>query len=655
MKHSLLPAAALLFLLVLTARVWTLGEALQTTAPQQPVLVAAEPVGAKVCATCHEDNHSAWRSGRHSKMLQPATAESVLGDFTQTSLTLHGKPYQLREQNGEFFITESYLTGTPREHRVRFTLGSRRIQHYLTTIEKGQIVVLPPSWDVLRREWFDNRDIIRPDEDDTLLVQQWNKNCVGCHVSQQENNYDAATQTYRTEWVDYGTTCERCHGPGSAHVAERTAIGSATAARPPSNPPTIIRPTRLDATGSTTVCAQCHSLRDEIAAGFRAGANYYDHFVLKLEYTPRKEQDPVYWADGRPRRFSNDTIGLWQSECFIKGGATCVTCHDPHTPNVDRHPTLAPSNNRLCTQCHQDIGLKLTAHTRHLAASTGSACIECHMPRQVISIKAKIRDHTISLPTPENTVAHDIPNACTDCHADRTPSWAVEVLAKWWPDGARAKYIQRASAFTAARAGRPEALEPLLALAADTRQGPLVQANALGYLRAYPDERASNALIAALAADSPALRMVAAASLRRSGAEGPLLEALDDRLRAVRLSALISLINIGTPPTTAADRQRFARVSAEFIAQARLHEDDAPTQADLGLVQLLNGDMAGAAASLANSRALEPRPRTSFLLGLARLAQKRPNEARALFAEVPPSDPNYEAAQERLKQLAPRR
>ena len=47
------------------------------------------------------------------------------------------------------------------------------------------MIVLPPSWDVQRHEWFDNMEIVRPDENDQKPVQQWNKNCVGCHVSQQ--------------------------------------------------------------------------------------------------------------------------------------------------------------------------------------------------------------------------------------------------------------------------------------------------------------------------------------------------------------------------------------------------------------------------------------------------------------------------------------
>ena len=50
------------------------------------------------------------------------------------------------------------------------------------------------------------------------------------------------------------------------------------------------------------------------------------------------------------------------------------------------------------------------------------------MPKTVISIKATIRDHTIGLPAPENTVAFGIPNACSECHKDKPAAWAVSAL-----------------------------------------------------------------------------------------------------------------------------------------------------------------------------------------------------------------------------------
>ena len=629
------------------------GSQATTGSPPQPEPRAAQAtsVGAKTCASCHASEHEAWKSGRHSKMIQPAGAAAVVGDFTKTSLTLHGKPYRLRRANGEFFITESSLTGRAQEHRVQFTLGSRRIQHYLTTIDHGRIVVLPPTWDVLRGEWFDNVDIIRPDEADTNLVQQWNKNCVGCHVSQQDNRYSKLTKSYASEWADFGTSCERCHGPGSAHAATyrdapggRPAGGGGEAA--------IVRPTRLAPAAATAVCAQCHSLRDVVAPGFRAGASYDDHFVVKLEYTPRKEQDPVYWADGRPRRFSNDAVGLWQSQCYLKGGATCTSCHDAHLPNVDRHPSLAPTNNALCTTCHQELGQRVATHTKHRAEGPGSSCVECHMPKEVVSIKAKIRDHSIGLPTPENTVAYGIPNACTSCHVTKPATWAVEAMARWWPNGRRAANVERAAAFTAARAGQPDALPKLLTIAADANAGPLTRANALGYLRGYADPRAVQTLSDALRSGLPVERMVAASSLRQPGSRAALLTALDDPQRSVRVSALVSLVNLGGGPFAAEDQTRFRRVSVEFAAQAALHEDDAESQTDLGLVHLLNGEHDQAADALETSLSLEPgRARPTFLLGLVRLGQRRTDDARTLLKSVPASDPYYAAAQERLRRL----
>ena len=168
--------------------------------------------------------------------------------------------------------------------------------------------------------------------------------------------------------------------------------------------------------------------------------------------------------------------------------------------------------------------------------------------------------------------------------------------------------VERAAAFTAARSSKPEALPRLLAIAGDADQGPLMQANALGYLRNYPDARAQSALIEALAAEHPLLRMVAASSLGGPGAQASLLRALDDSRRAVRLSALVSLVNGGVRPPVA-DLARFARVSAEFVEQAKMHEDDHVTQADLGLVHLLNGDLDRASQALMNSRTLDPAER----------------------------------------------
>lgn len=664
-RAALLAGAAILLTAAIGARVTIAAQvpaAAPAATPQRPAAVLAPEsertfVGASVCASCHAAVHDTWQSGRHSKMLQPATVRSVKGTFAG-EISLRGKRYRLREAEGSYFITESELTGREREHRVEYTLGSRRIQHYLTTIENGRIVLLAPSWDVTRGEWFHNLEIVRPDEDDHGIVQQWNKNCVGCHVSQQQNNYRPDTRTYATAWVDFGTSCERCHGPGSAHVADYSGP-----VKPPAiTPGLIVRARRIDPERGSMICAQCHSFRNIIAPGFRAGADYYDFFMPVLEHASASSKDPSFWADGRPRRFSNDAIGLWQSECFLKGGATCTNCHiDPHKPDIDRNPQLAPTSNAICTRCHTGMEQALASHTKHRADSRGSSCVECHMPKTVVGIRTTMRDHSISLPTPENTVAFAIPNACTECHRDRRPQWAVEAMQAWWPQGRRMKFVARARAFTAARAADPAAVAPLLRLAADADQGPFIQATAIGYLRSYRDPAVAPALQRAARDAHPVVRGAALSSLGYSSdasARTTLLAALDDPRRAVRISALIALANssggsaAGAPG--AEDTRRFRAVAAEYAEQARLHEDDAGVQRDLGLVHLLAGDMDRAARALEITFALDPeRGSVKFLLALARLGQQRTADARALLAQIPRADTFYGQAQEILKSLRP--
>ena len=622
-------------------------------------------VGAQACASCHGQIHATWKTGRHSKMLQPATTATVKGDFSKGSIALRGSRYGLRSRNGEYFITESTLTGKEQEHRVEYTLGSRRIQHYLTTIERGWIIVLAPSWDVQRRQWFHNAEIVRPDEDDRQIVQQWNKTCQGCHVSRQENAYDPATQTYATKWMDFGTSCERCHGPGKEHIQKYSA-GTKVARQSGTEVPgarAIVRPTRLDPAASTAICGQCHSLRTVVNPGYKAGEPYYDYFMPVLEYhpyaRPHSSQDPPYWADGRPRRFSNDAVGLWQSRCFLRGGATCTSCHiDPHLPDVERNPQLASiTSNALCTRCHQEIGARLTDHTRHGAGSAGSSCVECHMPKTVVSIKSTMRDHTIGVPAPENTVRFAIPNACTECHTKQSASWAVDALKSWWPDGRRKRLIAQAEAFSAARIGSADAIERLTAIGDNDEYDPLTRANALGYLGRYADSRAVAALLRGAVADHPAIRATAMFGLGQNvqvntAARGAIVAGLADRQRAVRVGSLLAMINRGGADMTAAETERFGRVGEEFAAWARMNQQDADLQRLEGIVHLLGGEFNRAADALQVSLDLASGDGSvKFFLALARIGQRRFDEARTLLDSIQRLDPYYEQAQQQLKKL----
>jgi len=632
-----------------------LGGSGQALARQEP----STYVGAAACAACHADVHAKWDGSRHSKMVQPATPASVKGDFSRESVTLKGGRYRLRTSGGQYYVSETYLKGKEQEHHVDYALGNRRIQHYLTTLDDGKIIVLPPTWDVLRKEWFHNLDIVNPDETDRVLVQLWNKNCYSCHVSQQAKNYDAEKGTYDTRWLNFGTNCERCHGPGAKHL-ERYQRPELYGDGPENF---IVRQTRLDPNRNTMVCAQCHSLRDITASGFSAGADYYDYFLPLLEYSQTPGKDPTYWPDGRTRRFSNDALGLWQSQCFLQGGAVCTGCHvDVHDPEIEKNPRLRPGENGLCTRCHVEIGQNVAQHTHHPSESPGSACVECHMPRTVFSIKAAIRDHSISPPAPENTIRHGIPNACNVCHKDKSPEWALAFVERWYPGGARQKLIRRADAFAGARAGDTSAIAPLAAIFSDPDEGPLVRANALGHLarRFMSNPRALPVLLQASQADHPLIRAVAALTLgeakeSRDQVMPSLVHALSDSNRTVRMSAALSLLNLGVTRLDGEARGPFEAAKQDYLARADINSDDPIDQADRGKFHMLNGQPAPAAKAFEASLRLEPnQPAVKFYLALAELAQNRPSEAKRLLAEIPTRDPLYPQAKGLLQKLEKR-
>jgi hypothetical protein len=611
-------------------------------------------VGSARCAECHQRLYERWAGARHGKMIQPATAGSVKGDFARGAVELRGRRYALREKDGAFFMSESYLTGRERERRIDYTLGSRRIQHYLTTLEDGRIVVLPPSWDVERGQWFHNLEIVDPEETAATKVQVWNTNCFGCHVSGQQKNYDPVRKTYATRWTDFGTSCERCHGPGEAHAGWRAANPHEGAAAPATA--VMVRPTRLGPERETMVCAQCHSLRDVTAPGFTAGADYYDHFMPIVEYAQKVDHDPAYWPDGRPRRFSNDALGLWQSRCYLQGGLTCTSCHvDPHEPNVERNPQLAAGNDAQCTRCHEQIGRARAQHTHHDPAGAGSSCVECHMPRTVLSIKARIRDHSISVPAPENTIRHGIPNACNECHRDRTPQWALDALAGWGGRG-RERQARRADAFAGGRRGDPAALTALLALAADASEPPLIRANALGHLRRYRADAVPAAAVRALGDEAPLVRAVAALTLAESplppdGRER-LVRALADGRRIVRVAAAFALANKGLTRLEGDDGRRLEQARAEYVERAAQLTDDAETQLNLGKFHFVGGDYPRAAHAFEDALRLEPaQPGGRYFLGAARVGEGRVGEARAALRQVARGDPYFAAARALLGKL----
>ena len=628
----------------------------------------AEPAknyaGAKACAACHESAYRQWSESWHSKILQPAAARTVEANFALGKIALRGSTYLLQHRDGHYYVTESYLAGKPWEHEVDYTLGGRRIQQYLSTLRDGRILLLPISWDNIRKKWLHNLDVDNPEEaGDPAPI--WNKSCFSCHVTAGQKNFDLQQNSYHTTWNDAGVGCETCHGPASEHVTQASGAAKSTgaAAASPVNrsaaiDATIVNLAKLDPTRSTMVCAQCHSLRDIYADGFQPGGNYYDFFLPVMEYRLPASKDPAYWPDGRPRWFANEAVAFWQSECFLKGRATCLTCHSrPHDMDIARNPQLRPANNALCTQCHTAIAANISAHTHHPATSTGSSCIECHMPRTLTSIHARMRDHSISIPVPENSIRHDIPNACNLCHTAKTAEWAAQKVNAWYGPKSGQKSILRADAFTEARAADPAAVPALLKVLADSSEGPWIRANAAGYLGGFPEDPSAYAAVLRLLTDAqPLVRATAALAIRPRGAQRAavapqLASLLADPVTIVKVSVAIALVAMGVQHIPGEDSARFERAKQLYHARAEIDGDDPLQQFAAGKFFFLAGNPEDAVAAFRAASRLDPSLPVQIYLAQALATKGDLRSAEEILKAIPRADPQYDAAQRLLAQV----
>ncbi len=195
-----------------------------------PIRGQSDPgyAGAQACAKCHAGVNHEWAGSLHARMMQPATNQSVKGDFAQSKIVLRGATYLLQYRDKNYYITESDLTGKPWEHRVEYTLGERRFQHYLTTLPDGRIIVMPPTWDITRKKWEFDLAIGNPEEGSEDPIQVWNKTCYSCHVSQGQKNFDLEKSWLSHDVAGFGDRLRKLPRPGKrAHRSgdERESYG----------------------------------------------------------------------------------------------------------------------------------------------------------------------------------------------------------------------------------------------------------------------------------------------------------------------------------------------------------------------------------------------------------------------------------------------
>lgn len=366
-------------------------------------------VDTAVCAGCHK--HAAEGYSRSGM----ARSFGVAREGTEAAQTPPGKfhhaltdqDYAVSRRNGKLYMirsTEGYDGNAADviEKDMDYWIGSgNHARSYLSRGSNGKLVELPLTWySEGGGHWG-----MSPGYDVSYhagFSRKITYACLFCHVGYPDLPPGADQNDEGWKLPDRlveGVDCQRCHGPGEAHVNAARSGQTTDRVRA-----AIVNPKKLDAKKAIEVCLQCHL--ETTALRLPGFLRSYDRGVFS--YRPGEPlEDSILYFDraSDPERdkrveFAGEAYRLMLSACFreSRGELTCTTCHNPH--DIPRGEKASRHYAGICRGCHAAALTKLIERGRHAVSED---CVGCHMPksRPVDALQTVVSDHFIrKAPTP---------------------------------------------------------------------------------------------------------------------------------------------------------------------------------------------------------------------------------------------------------------
>jgi tetratricopeptide (TPR) repeat protein len=310
----------------------------------------------------------------------PGRVDHNASDRHYTMLQRDGRLYQRRHEIG-FDGTETNSI----EVEAHYVIGSgNHAQTFLHRSNDGRLFEMPVSWYSKqgRREGGEGSGYwaMSPGYDKSVhqdFRRLINEDCLSCH-----NGYPRAPVTNDgngpvfTGALPEGIDCQRCHGPGQAHIdaiqSENVEAGRQA----------IANPGRFDRERQLEACMQCHLESTSGPLPFRI--RRYDRGLFS--YVPGKALGEYFihfdHAAGTGREDKFDIAGaayrLRKSACFQRSEMTCLTCHDPH--DIPRGAEAVQRYVAVCQRCHE--GIHRSGMPRAPNVRLDATCLDCHMPKR---------------------------------------------------------------------------------------------------------------------------------------------------------------------------------------------------------------------------------------------------------------------------------
>ncbi|MDO3383033.1 tetratricopeptide repeat protein [Gilvimarinus algae] len=352
------------------------------------------------CGTCHSDK---FESYQHVGMAQSLRRPEIARPMERFGEVFYHAPSQRHYQMDKTAAGLVFKRWQQDEDGSRFNefsvdvdwiLGSgNRARSYLFQTDWGQLYQLPLGWYSESASWGMSPGFESAQHPG--VQRQVKRQCLFCHNAfpEVEAGSDHVARPHRfPEQMPQGTGCQRCHGPGAAHIRTVLNGGDQQAIRR-----AITNPARLPPLERDSVCFQCHMLPAVSLAGlrrfeqpdyaFRPGQALSEYLVHMDIIEPNRPVEERFEINHHGYR-------LWRSDCYQKsaGALGCVSCHDPHVK--PESAAFREQVGGVCADCHAQEQLD-RVHGERKAANT---CVSCHMPtrRTQDVINVTMTDHRIA-------------------------------------------------------------------------------------------------------------------------------------------------------------------------------------------------------------------------------------------------------------------
>ena len=348
-------------------------------------------VGSQACSQCHAEIYrrfSQTSMGRSMSQVTPAFLRSIPSSATYATQGLNRK-FEVFSKDDKLYQSEAGIAADGKEsfrdaHELEWIIGAG-VNGFGAILQEDHYLFQAPlsfysktmSWEPSPGYEFADLGFNRP----------ITPGCISCHSGRPNAVPGRNGEFESTPFSELAIGCERCHGPGAAHVQ---AMSGATVRGAKKGVPgnvrdtEIVNPARLSPYLADNICMACHQTGD--VRVLKPGKKYkdirpghpLDDTLSILMIPPTRETPPS--ADHVEHYYS-----MTLSKCYraSEGRLSCITCHDPHVePSQEEAPVYF---NGKCLACHTKQSCKLPREVR-MQEKPADNCIGCHMPKRDIQV-----------------------------------------------------------------------------------------------------------------------------------------------------------------------------------------------------------------------------------------------------------------------------